>query len=157
MAENKYPMRQPAPDLVYGSGDVAKLINHVMRQGKKSVARKIVYGAFDRIKEQKKQDPLPFFQKAVKNVARPMEVRPRRVGGATYQVPVEVKGGRRMSLAFRWIIQSAKAKKGKPMRIKLADEIAAAAKGEGEAVRKREQVQRMAEANRAFAHFARPR
>ncbi len=142
------------PDLVYNSVDVAKFINQVMRKGKKTIARKIVYGAFDIIKEKTKQDPLEIFEKAIENASPLLEVKSKRIGGATYQVPTEVKGPRRLTLAMRWIIQGAKQKKGKPMKEKLAVELMDAAKEEGWAVKKKKDTHRMAEANRAFAHFA---
>lgn len=133
---------------------VEKFINQVMERGKKTVARKIVYGAFDIIKTQSKKDPLEVFQKAVENSSPLLRVRSRRVGGATYQVPMEVKPEKRTSLAMKWILGAARSKKGKPMREKLAEELLAAYKNEGAAVKKKEDTHRMAEANRAFAHFA---
>lgn len=142
------------PDLVYNSTKVEKLINYIMEEGKKNAARKIVYGAFDIIKEKTKEEPLEVFETAIKNVAPLMEIRSRRIGGANYQVPHEVRPDRRLALTFRWIIEAASGKKGAPMREKLANELIAASKNEGEAVKKRENVHRMAEANRAFAHFA---
>ena len=126
-----------------------------MERGKKETARKVVYGAFTAVKEKTKNDnPLEVFETALKNVTPLMEVRSRRVGGANYQVPVEVRAERRQLLSMNWIIDAARAKKGKPMSEKLADEIIAASKNEGEAVKKRENVHKMAEANKAFAHFA---
>jgi len=155
MARRKKKVKRDIPpDPLYNSVLVSKFINHVMRRGKKMLARRIVYKAFEIIKERAKEDPLDVFERALKNVAPVLEVRPRRVGGATYQVPIEVKGDRRISLAMRWIIQAAKNKKGKPMREKLAEELLAASKNEGGAVRKKIETHRMAEANRAFAHFA---
>ena len=154
-------MRRPSkkterlsPDHEYQSLKVEKLINYIMERGKKNVARTVVYRAFDLAKEKTKEEPLELFETALRNVAPQVEVRSRRVGGANYQVPHEVRPERKQALAFRWIIEAAKSKKGKPMAIKLADEIMAAAKNEGEAVKKRENVHKMAEANRAFAHFA---
>ncbi|MCD6528348.1 30S ribosomal protein S7 [bacterium] len=154
MRTKKREKRIILPDPIYNSVLVAKFINHIMRRGKKSVARKIVYNAFDIIREKTKKEPLEIFERALKNVSPLLEVRPRRVGGATYQVPVEVKGERRITLAMRWIIQSAKNKKGKPMKEKLANELIMAANNEGAAVKKKIDTHRMAEANRAFAHFA---
>jgi len=151
------PVKKRPPvqgDYVYNSEKVEKLINYIMERGKKNAARKIVYGAFDTIKEKTKSESLEIFETAIQNVAPSMEIRSRRVGGANYQVPHEVRPERKLSLAFRWIIEAAKSKKGKPMAEKLADEILAAKNNEGEAVRKRENVHKMAEANRAFAHFA---
>jgi small subunit ribosomal protein S7 len=147
-------------DREYGSMNVAKLINYIMQDGKKNVARKVVYGAFDIIKEtedptsKKKLDPMEVFDTALQNVSPSMEVRSRRVGGANYQVPVEVRKERQLSLALRWIIAAAQAKKGKAMKVVLADELLAAYKGEGEAVIKKENTHKMADANKAFAHFA---
>jgi len=134
---------------------VEKFINQVMRKGKKTIARKIVYGALDIVKTQSKKDALEVFQKAIENTSPLLQVRSKRVGGATYQVPVEVKPKKRASLAMKWILAAARAKKGKPMKIKLAEELLAAYKNEGAAVKKKEDTHRMAEANRAFAHFAR--
>ncbi len=145
----------PGEDLVYGSTKVEKLINYVMERGKKNTARAIVYGAFDIIKEKKKElEPLEVFDLAVKNTGPLMEIRSRRVGGANYQVPHEVRPERRFSLSMRWIINAAKAKKGRPMHEKLADEILLASNNEGEAIKKKENMHKMAEANKAFAHFA---
>ena len=142
------------PDPVYDSVTVAKFINQVMRRGKKTIARKIVYKSLDIIKEKTKKDPLEVFEQALKNAAPLVEVKSKRIGGATYQVPREVKRERRATLAMRWIIQAAKLKKGKPMREKLAEEFIAAANNTGWVVKKKEDTHRMAEANRAFAHFA---
>lgn len=142
------------PDPLYDNITVAKFINQVMRRGKKTVARKIVYKAFDIIKEKTKKEPLEVFEQALKNTSPLLEVKPRRIGGATYQVPREVKGERRLTLAMRWIIQAAKNRKGRPMREKLAEELIAAANNEGAAIKKKIDTHRMAEANRAFAHFA---
>ncbi len=151
----KIKKREIKPDLIYNDVVVAKLINYVMRKGKKTIARKIVYGAFDIIKEKTKKDPLEVFKTAIKNASPLMEVRPKRIGGATYQIPMEVRGDRRLALALRWIIKAAKQKKGKPMKEKLAEELLAAADNTGWAVKKKEDTHKMAEANRAFAHFAR--
>ena len=146
--------REILPDPVYSNVMVAKLINQVMRKGKKSIARKIVYRAFDMIKEKTKKDPLEVFEQALQNASPLLEVKPKRVGGATYQVPREVRGERKITLAMRWIIVAAKSKKGRPMREKLAEELMSAAKNEGSAIKKKEDTHRMAEANRAFAHFS---
>ncbi|MFA6253978.1 MAG: 30S ribosomal protein S7 [Candidatus Paceibacterota bacterium] len=143
-----------SPDHEYGSLKVEKLINYIMERGKKNVARGLVYDAFAIIKEKTKEEPLEVFETAIRNVAPQVEVRSRRVGGANYQVPHEVRPERKQALTFRWVIEAAKNKKGKGMALKLADEIMAAAKNEGDAVKKRENVHKMAEANRAFAHFA---
>lgn len=142
------------PDSVYESEKVAKFINYTMQEGKKVTARKVVYAAFDTIKEITKSEPLEVFEAALKNTGPTMEVRSRRVGGANYQVPREVRPERRQLLSMNWIIDAARAKKGKPMHEKLAEEIIAASKNEGEAVKKRETTHRMADANKAFAHFA---
>jgi len=149
------PKRKIKPDYKYNRLDIAKLINYIMRQGKKSAAQKIVYGAFDIIQEKTKQDPFITFDKAMRNVGPSLEIRGRRVGGANYQVPFPVNDERRQTLAFRWIINAAKSKKGKAMGIALAEELMEAAKGEGTAMKKREDTHRMAEANKAFAYFAR--
>lgn len=145
--------RELRPDPLYNNVVVEKFVNYIMRRGKKSVARKIVYNTFDIIKEKTKKDPLGVFDSALQNVSPLLEVKPKRVGGATYQVPREVKGERKLMLAMRWIIQAAKAKKGKPMRERLVQELMDAANNTGAAVRKKENAHRMAEANRAFAHF----
>lgn len=143
------------PDSVYESEKVAKFINYTMLEGKKTTARAVVYRALDEIKEKTKvTDPLEIFELALKNTGPTMEVRSRRVGGANYQIPREVRPERRQQLSMKWIIESARAKKGKPMHEKLAEEIIAASNNEGEAVRKRENTHKMAEANKAFAHFA---
>jgi small subunit ribosomal protein S7 len=149
------PKRDIAGDVKYNDVDVAKFINYVMQDGKKAVAERVVYDAFDIIKEETKQDPRHIFNKALKRVSPLLEVRGKRIGGANYQVPYQVKGDRRFALGCRWLIEAAKERKGKPMRRKLADEILAASNGEGATVRKRETVHKMAESNRAFAHFAR--
>lgn len=154
MARQHVAKRVLTPDPVFKNVMVAKLINQVMRRGKKSVARKVVYGAFAIAKEKLKKESLEVFQTAIENVTPLLEVRSKRVGGATYQIPVEVKGARKLSLAFRWILNAARSKKGRPMAEKLADELVAAYKNEGTAVKKREDTHKMAEANRAFAHFA---
>lgn len=151
------PVRKPKPaqpDFTYGSVKVSQLINYTMEGGKKNAARKVVYGAFDMIKEKTKENPLDVFELALKNAGPVMEVRSRRIGGANYQVPREVRPERRNALALRWIVGATRAKKGSPMHVRLADELMAAAKNEGEAVKKRENTHKMAEANRAFAHFA---
>ena len=147
--------KELAPDAIYNSQKVTKLINYIMEDGKKEAARKIVFGALTIIKEQAKvENPMEIFDNALKNITPLMEVRSRRVGGANYQVPVEVRPDRRTALAYRWLIGAARGKKGKPMHKKLAEELIMAAKNEGDAVKKRENVHKMAEANKAFAHFA---
>ncbi len=149
--------RQPKqkPDYIYNSEKVSKFINYIMECGKKNTARSIVYDAMAAIKEKAKtENPIEIFDTALKNTGPLMEVRSRRVGGANYQIPREVRPERRQALSMKWIIEAARSKKGKPMHEKLADEIIAASKGEGEAVKKRENTHKMAEANKAFAHFA---
>jgi small subunit ribosomal protein S7 len=143
------------PDPKYRSIIVAKLINYVMIQGKKIAARKIVYGALDEIKKSSKTDALEIFDGAIRNVGPYVEIKSKRIGGANYQVPVEVSKDRRLCLALRWIIAAARSVKGKPMHKKLAQELLAASKKEGLAYKKREDTHRMAEANKAFAHYAR--
>lgn len=155
MRGKRAPKRSIAPDPKYGSPIVAKLINYVMRRGKKSIAQTIVYNALSRIQEKTKQDPLEVLSAALKNLSPTLEVRSRRIGGANYQIPVPVRSERRLALVFRWMIGAALSKKGRPMHEKLGDEIMAASRGEGDAIKKKMDVQRMAEANRAFAHFAR--
>lgn len=154
MARRKVKKRIIEPDPVYSNIAVSRFINHVMRRGKKTVAQKIVYGAFDIIKEKTKKDPLEVFEQALQNAGPLLEVKSRRIGGANYQVPVEVKGDRKITLAMRWLIQGAKQKKGRPMKEKLAQELIDAANNQGWAVKKKQDTHRMAEANRAFAHFA---
>jgi small subunit ribosomal protein S7 len=154
MRRKKIKKRNIQPDLVYNDVLTAKFINQVMRKGKKTIAEKIVYGAFDIVKEKTKKDPLEIFNLALENAKPLLEVRPMRIGGATYQVPIPVKEERGRTLAMRWIIQAAKLKKGKPMKEKLAEEIISAANKTGWAVKKKEDTHKMAEANRAFAHFA---
>jgi len=147
--------RPLAPDAVYDSVKVSKLINYAMERGKKNASRSIIYGALAIVKEREKvEDPIEVFENALKNAGPSMEVRSRRVGGANYQIPREVRPERRTFLSMKWIIEAARAKKGKPMAEKLAEEIILAAKNEGEAVRKRENTHKMADANKAFAHFA---
>ena len=143
------------PDMKYNSVRVEKFINSVMWDGKKSTARKVVYDALDIIKEKTKaENPVELFETAIRNVGPAMEIRSRRVGGANYQVPREVRPERKMALAFRWILIAARGGKGKPMAEKLATELMAAANNEGSAIKKRDDTLRMAEANKAFAHFA---
>jgi small subunit ribosomal protein S7 len=147
--------RKPVlPDSAYKSIKIGKLINYTMLDGKKNTARSIVYGALDIIKEKTKEDPIEIFDLALKNTGPAMEVRSRRVGGANYQIPREVRPERKLYLSIKWIILAARSKKGMPMDQKLAEEIILASKNEGEAVKKRENTHKMAEANKAFAHFA---
>ncbi len=147
------PKREIPPDPKYNDVLVQKMINCVMWDGKKSVAEKIVYGALDILRERLKDDPLKIFHKAIDNVKPILETRPRRVGGATYQVPVEVRPERQISLAIKWIINAARNRSGKPMKERLAEELIDAFNNRGAAVKKREDTHRMAEANRAFAHY----
>lgn len=150
----KIKTREILPDPLYNNVLVSKFINYVMRKGKKTIARKIVYGAFKIIKEKTKKEPLDIFQKALENAGPLLELRPRRIGGATYQVPIEVSPKRKIDLAMRWIIIGAKMKKGRSIQEKLAEELLAASKNEGWAVKKKQDTHKMAEANKAFAHFA---
>ena len=143
------------PDIKYKSVKLEKFINYVMFDGKKETSRKVVYDAMDAIKTKLAvEDPLEVFELAMKNAGPVMEVRSRRIGGANYQVPREVRAERRLYLSMRWIIDAARAKKGSPMANRLADELIAASKGEGEAIKKKDNTHKMAEANKAFAHFA---
>ncbi|ROL60470.1 30S ribosomal protein S7 [Bacteroidetes/Chlorobi group bacterium MS-B_bin-24] len=153
MRKKRAEKRPVEPDPKYQDILVARMINTVLRKGKKSLARKIVYEALDIVGQKTKQNPLDVFRKAVSNVAPLIEVRSRRIGGATYQVPVEVREDRRISLALRWIRVFASQRKDKSMSARLASEIIAAANNEGASVKKREDTHRMAEANKAFAHF----
>lgn len=155
MRGKRAPKRKIEGDVKYNDTDIAKFINYLMRGGKKTVAQGIIYDAFDIIKEKTKQDPRHIFNKALKKISPLLEVRGKRIGGANYQIPFQVRGERRFTLGCRWLIEAAKERKGKPMCQKLADEIVAASEGEGAACRKRENVHKMAESNKAFAHFAR--
>ena len=141
------------PDSRYNSIELARFINKVMKWGKKTVAQRIVYDAFDIVRQDTKREPLEVFTQAMKNVTPLLEVKPRRVGGATYQVPTELRLNRSEALAMRWVIRGAKARQGMPMSRRLALELLDASRGEGAAVRRREELHRMAEANRAFVHY----
>ncbi|HEY8448368.1 MAG TPA: 30S ribosomal protein S7 [Thermomicrobiales bacterium] len=141
------------PDPKYNSELVQRFINKVMQRGKKGLAERILYGAFDIIEQRTGRNPVEVFEQAVYNATPVLEVKPRRVGGATYQVPVQIEGRRRQSLAIRWLIQSAKARSGKSMQEKLAAELMDAANGVGATIKRREDTHRMAEANKAFAHY----
>ena len=145
--------REVIPDPKFGNQTLAKFMNHVMVSGKKSVAERIVYGALDRIESRAGTNPLDVFEAALEAVSPAVEVKSRRVGGATYQVPVEVRPSRRMALAMRWLVDSARNRSEKSMALRLAGELQDASEGRGAAVRKREDTHRMAEANRAFAHY----
>jgi small subunit ribosomal protein S7 len=153
MRRRRAEKREVIPDPKYKSAVVSRFINIVMLQGKKSTAEKIVYRCFDILAQKSGKPALESFQKALDNVRPLLEIKPRRIGGATYQVPVEVKSERGISIAMRWIRNFARVKKGKPMEIKLADELFDAFKGEGSAIKKREDTHKMAEANKAFAHY----
>ncbi len=147
------PKRKVDPDPKYNSVQVAMMINRIMRRGKKSLAQHIMYTALDLVAERAKRNPLEVLDQAIRNVTPMVEVKARRVGGATYQVPVEVNPYRRNSLAMRWILQAARARSGRGMAEKLAAELMDAANGQGAAVKKKDDTHRMAEANRTFAHY----
>jgi len=155
MRGKKAVKRVIKPDPKFGSEIVAKFINYIMLGGKKNTAQGIVYDAFEIIAKKTEKDPLDIFDEAMKNITPTVECKSKRVGGANYQVPMPVRGDRRIALAFRWIIGISRKKKGKPMSVRLANELMAAAEGEGDAVKKKMDVHRMAEANRAFSHFSR--
>jgi small subunit ribosomal protein S7 len=145
--------REGLPDPKYGDKQVAKFINTIMNEGKKSVAERMLYGSLDLVAAKSKEDSLAIFKRAVENAKPTVEVRSRRVGGATYQVPVEVRPQRRLSLSMRWLVDSARAREGKSLQDKLAAELMDAANNRGGAIKKKEDTHRMAEANRAFAHY----
>lgn len=155
MRGKQAPKRDIKSDLKYNDVNIAKFINYLMEEGKKSVAENVVYKSFNIIKEKTKQDPRHLFIKAIKKVSPLVEVRGKRVGGANYQVPFQVRGERRYFLASKWLIKAAHERKGRSMAEKLAAEILDASNNEGSAIKKREAVHKMAEANKAFAHFAR--
>ncbi|MFY9493249.1 MAG: 30S ribosomal protein S7 [Minisyncoccia bacterium] len=146
--------RDIKPDYKHGSVLAARFINKIMQHGEKSVSQKIFYQALDNIEQKEKKPGLEVFETAIKNVSPQLEVKSRRIGGANYQVPREVRGERKLALAMRWLILAARAGKGKPMDQKLAEEIILAAKNEGNAIKKKNDTHRMAEANKAFAHFS---
>ena len=150
---NRPPRREIEPDVKYNSVMVTKFINKLMMRGKKSVAERILYDAFDIIENKVSQNPLDVFEQAINNATPTLEVKPRRVGGATYQVPVEVRPDRRLSLAMRWLVQNARTRAGRSMAEKLAAELMDAANRQGATIKKREDTHKMAEANRAFAHY----
>ncbi|MBI5401423.1 30S ribosomal protein S7 [Candidatus Wolfebacteria bacterium] len=143
------------PDIKFDSVAIGRFVNYLMKSGKKSTAEKVLYDAFDKIQKETKDNPTAVFEKALENATPLLEVVSKRVGGANYQVPREVRPERKFFLACKWIIEAARAKKGKPMADKLAEELILAFKNEGSAIKKKQNVHRMAEANRAFAHFAR--
>ena len=155
MRKKRVYKKYHTPDAVHDRIDLGRFINYVMKDGKKSTAEKLVYGAFKKVAEVTKQEPTVIFEKALENASPMLEVKSKRVGGANYQVPMEVRPERKFMLATRWIIGAARSKKGKPMAEKLAEELIAASKNEGAAIKKKQDMHRMAEANRAFAHFAR--
>lgn len=154
MRRKRNVKRDLNPDVKYLNTTVEKLINYVMKEGKKSIARDIVYEAFAILEKEGKKPALELFEEAMRNVQPVVEVKSRRIGGANYQVPREVRGERRMALAFRWLLDAARKKTGRPMAQKLAEELFLATKNEGNAVKKKMDTHRMAEANKAFAHFA---
>ncbi|MBI4134976.1 MAG: 30S ribosomal protein S7 [Candidatus Sungbacteria bacterium] len=154
MRRKRNVKRDIAPDVKFGNVTVEKLINYVMKEGKKSIARDIVYDAFDILERQTKKPAIEAFEEALRNVSPLVEVKSRRIGGANYQVPREVRGERRLALAFRWLLEAARKKTGKPMASKLAEELVLATKNEGNAIKKKQDTHRMAEANKAFAHFS---
>ncbi len=145
--------RDVPPDPKYGSRMVQRLINKVMIEGRKSTAEGIVYGALDLVEQQASRNPIEVFDQALRNVTPMLEVKPRRVGGATYQVPVEIRGDRRLALGMRWLIAAARARGARTMKERLAGELVDAANGQGATVKKRDDTHRMAEANKAFAHY----
>ena len=151
--KNRAPKRIFYPDAKYGSTILAKFTNFIMYDGKKSVAEKIIYDALEKIKEKTKQDPIKIFNDAVNNIRPNLEVRSRRVGGATYQVPVEVKIKRSQTLALRWLLEASRKRKNKEMSDKLFNELMDASQNKGPAIRKREETHKMAESNKAFAHY----
>ncbi len=153
MRRRRPDRRQVLPDPVYNDILVTKFVNYIMKGGKKGVAEKIFYGAMTQIKQRTKTDGLVIFEKAIENTSPSVEVKSRRIGGATYQVPIEVPRGRRFYLASQWIINAAVGRSGKPMAEKLASELISGANGEGGAIKKKDDTHRMAEANKAFAHF----
>ena len=150
---NRPPRREIEPDIKYNSVRVARFINRLMMRGKKSIAERVLYDAFDIIENRAHKSPMDVFEEAVNNATPVLEVKPRRVGGATYQVPVEVRPERRLSLAMRWLVQNARKRTGKSMAEKLAAELMDAAQGQGATIKKKEDTHKMAEANRAFAHY----
>ena len=153
MRRRRPEKRKILPDPVYNDKLVAKFVNYIMEQGKKGIAEKIFYGAMNSIKQRTKTEGLKIFEKAIENGSPSVEVKSRRIGGATYQVPIEVPKNRRFYLASQWIINAAISRSGKPMSEKLAAELISAANGEGGAIKKKDDTHRMAEANKAFAHF----
>lgn len=153
MRRYKPPKREIAPDVRYGNLKIEMFINRLMKGGKKSTARRVMYGALELVEERAKKDPVEVFEQAMRNVTPAVEVKPRRVGGSTYQVPVEVPPDRATALAMRWLLESTRKRSGRSTAEKLAGELLDAANGQGAAIKKRDDTHRMAEANRAFAHY----
>ena len=154
MSRRRRAEKRPiAPDPKFHNGTLGRFINKVMIGGKKTTSERIIYSAFDKIEASEKRNPLEVFEQAIRNSTPLLEVKPRRVGGATYQVPIEVRSERSLALAMRWIIGASRARTGRPMAQRLAEELIEASKGQGTAVKRREDLHRMAEANRAFAHY----
>jgi len=154
MRGKQAPKRKINPDIKFNRLDIAKFINYIMNDGKKSIAQAILYDAFEIIAKKTKKEPLDIFDLAFKNISPAVEVRSRRIGGANYQVPIEVRGERQFTLASRWLLDVTRKKSGTPMANRLANELIEASKNQGEVVKKKEDVHKMAESNRAFAHFA---
>ena len=153
MRRNTAPQRPVTPDPRFNSRLVSKFINNVMKNGKKSTAERIVYGAFSQVEERSGRQGIEIFEQAIRNVTPVIEVKPRRVGGATYQVPIDIRSERRQALALRWLLNAARTRGGRSMEDRLASEMMDAANNAGNAVRRKEEVHRMAEANRAFVHY----
>ncbi len=153
MRRGKPEKRVIPPDLRYGNVRIQTMIHHIMKRGKKSLATRLMYDALDIIAERTGKDPVEVFETAIKNVSPVMEVRPRRIGGATYQVPMEVDAERQLALAIRWILAATRSRSGKPFAVRLADELLDAYNEQGAAIRKRDETHKMAEANRAFSHY----
>lgn len=153
MRRGKPEQRIIPPDLRYNNVRIQTMIHHIMKRGKKSLATRLMYDALDIIAERTGKDPVEVFEKALKNVSPVMEVRPRRIGGATYQVPMEVDPDRQLALAIRWILAATRSRSGKPFAVRLADELLDAYNEQGAAIRKRDETHKMAEANRAFSHY----
>ncbi len=155
MRKKKQYTKEHQPDIQYGNISVTRFVNYLMKNGKRSAAEKVFYKTFENIQKSVKEDPLLVFEKALANASPLLEVASKRIGGANYQVPREVRPERKFFLACNWIIEAARSRKGKPMAEKLAEEIIAASNNEGTAIKKKQNIHKMAEANRAFAHFAR--
>ena len=149
----KVPKREILPDMRYGSRSITMFVNKVMERGKKSTAERIMYNALDRIEQTTRRNPMDTFEQALRNATPTIEVKPRRVGGATYQVPVDIRAERRMALAIRWLLRSARSRGGRSMAERLAAELMDAAQGQGATIKKKDDTHRMAEANRAFVHY----